>query len=315
MHSIFKKLNIKKFGHHENDETLTKLMQAAWDKDYHHVKKYLSYIHDRDYKNKQYGDQSFNLDVYLNQLLMIACKPFYNDPLLIKMINLLIKKGADPNVVCHDPELRYISRYVPEMKNKNPLMYTAYLSKNLDKGYEDKIAFLLKAGADPNIQSPQDGKTALMYYVHRELETGELCILSQADANIVKELLIAGADPNIKDYEGNTALTMIFNQILKKLVYEATSADMVYDGFKNDMDIVSLLLRNGARLSDQVPVKDKHLNDIVDRFNCPELRDALQYAKMQSKQYSQGTDALASAVTSESNENASFSSAMRFNAM
>jgi len=58
---------------------------------------------------------------------------------------------------------------------------------------------LLIAGADPNIQNRyeyEDGHTALML-------ASKYC-----DTKIVKMLLDAGADPNLRDVRGNTALML-----------------------------------------------------------------------------------------------------------
>ena len=62
-------------------------------------------------------------------------------------------------------------------------------------GYEKVILALIDAGADVNIVTPGTGRVPLHYMV----------ITAQKD--VVEKLLLAGADPNILEADGDTPLT------------------------------------------------------------------------------------------------------------
>jgi len=99
-----------------------------------------------------------------------------------QLIKLLIAEGADINAPC-DRE------YTPLIKKT----YLELDDQEEEHRYE-RVKFLLKCGADPNVQRKKNLKTALMYAVKKDDEA--LCAL----------LLKHGAYVGLQDREGRTAL-------------------------------------------------------------------------------------------------------------
>ncbi|KAI9135612.1 ankyrin repeat domain-containing protein [Acaryochloris sp. CCMEE 5410] len=83
--------------------------------------------------------------------------------------------------------------------NQTALMYAA------SSGLQQIVQILLEAGADPNIQSDDDGPdagtTALM-----KVASHYACHFAENVQEIIKLLVAAGADPNLQDKAGRTAL-------------------------------------------------------------------------------------------------------------
>jgi ankyrin repeat protein len=90
------------------------------------------------------------------------------------------------------------------------------------EGRLDLVNALLSAGADPNIQSKRNVRSALMIAA----DHGHL--------NVVQALIAAGADCGLRDFEGNTALD------IAKLVLK-TKAFMFADMKAQYVEIVRLL--------------------------------------------------------------------------
>jgi len=111
-----------------------------------------------------------------------------------EMLEVLLKAGAD------------INEKAPS--GTSLLMVSAYA------GLPDRVAFLLRHGADPHYRHPRHGATALM----------DACILGKVEN--ARLLLDAGADPNVQTEVGNSALSI------------ATRED--------HEDLVRLLLERGA---------------------------------------------------------------------
>lgn len=120
--------------------------------------------------------------------------------------------------------------------------YTALIVA-AQKGFESIVKLLIEAHANANIKNAE-GKTALMQAVwHENLvklllqsprveinaqdqfgRTALMVAVMSSNENIVKILLDAGADPNLKNYEGKTALDLAnvaFRPTLEKLISES----------------------------------------------------------------------------------------------
>ncbi len=109
---------------------------------------------------------------------------------------LLIEKKADLNLTGRSEQ--------------TPLMLAA------EFGSIDMLRLLLKHGANPNLAHRETLETALML-VMQDVERKTICRLSYYDVieDIVKDFLAHGADPNMQDSDGNTALIHAVNYVLK----------------------------------------------------------------------------------------------------
>jgi ankyrin repeat protein len=85
---------------------------------------------------------------------------------------------------------------------QTPLMVSS------QRGHTEIVQLLLKKGADPNLQDPMRGKTALMLAVEATSPKPEL----------VKALLDGGAKPDLKDKQGNTPLAVASKKDQKEIV-------------------------------------------------------------------------------------------------
>lgn len=163
----------------------------------------------------------------------------------IKMVKLLLKKGADPN-----------------MKTLwgDTLLTAAAGQNNARKNNIEMFRLLLERGADPNLHG--DALLASAVY-QNNIELTRLLLENGADPNIgykygsipllkaveqrgigiIKVLLKSGADVNVTDKTGKTPLMAAASR-----------------GKENDKDIVELLVKNGANLK----AKDKNGKTVMD---------------------------------------------------
>ena len=113
-----------------------------------------------------------------------------------EVINVLINAGAKINLKDNfgDTALMYVAN--SELENPEVLK---------------TIKNLLRAGAKSSINAKEneDGKTALMYAA------------SQGNIEIVKLLINAGANINVKDNYGNTVFDYASNEVIKKVIQNA----------------------------------------------------------------------------------------------
>jgi ankyrin repeat protein len=195
----------------------------------------------------------------------------------IKLIKILLKKGADPNINI------VLDRAITRATNRYGLQFKL-------------IKLLLKHGADPNLISSFFGWTPLMYLITTKMELSlklklmelllengadpdrcdnetmrpslMICMLLPTDTytklKITKILLKYGADPSIQDCNGYTALMQLLSscdteqksKIIKVLLRKGTNPNLQNDDGEtalmitimnnNDPEIVSLLLEYGA---------------------------------------------------------------------
>merc|ERR1712117_863036 len=118
---------------------------------------------------------------------------------------------------------------------KNPLMVASY------HGFKDVVQLLLEAGANPN-KSFGGGPTPLLHAVRHGLK------------EVAQILLEYGADPNIADENGFTPL------------YES----IVYFPFDFSVDLIKLLLENGAEVDHEIKFRWHELR-------CTPLLKAVSY--------------------------------------
>ena len=126
----------------------------------------------------------------------------------INMLERVLKNGADPNVKFDNLSL---------VDGETPLMYV--LSINNDSGhYEGFAEVLLENGADPDIKNDEGDQTALMDMAYEN------------NSNNVLLLLDYNADPNVRDYGGDTALIYALKGYINKY------ADFFIDDYDYDDD-------------------------------------------------------------------------------
>ena len=126
----------------------------------------------------------------------------------INMLERALKNGADPNIKFNNLSL---------VDGETALMNV--LSGNNDFGYYEGFAeVLLENGADPDIHNDQDNQTALMDMAYEN------------NSNNVLLLLDYNADPNVRDYGGDTALIYALKGYINKY------ADFFIDDYDDDYD-------------------------------------------------------------------------------
>jgi len=129
----------------------------------------------------------------------------------INMLERVLKNGADPNVKFDNLSL---------IDGETPLMYV--LNINNDSGhYEGFAEVLLENGADPDIKNDEGDQTALMDMAYEN------------NSNNVLLLLDYNADPNVRDYGGDTALIYALKGYINK--YADFFIDD-YDDYDDDDD-------------------------------------------------------------------------------
>ena len=179
----------------------------------------------------------------------------------LNKVKQLLNEGADPNAITEC--------------GKSPLMLAAMY------GHKAAIETLLDAGADPNLQGDEEfdeGQTALMYiassfFASNRAEVIKFLVERGADVNIqnnegetalmlagdftdaVKALIEAGADLNLRDKEGNTAMmlgTWAVQQLLKKAGASEAGINniaLVEAVEQGDLNKVEQLLQAGAEVN------------------------------------------------------------------
>ena len=125
-------------------------------------------------------------------LMFALLDPFHKT----EMVSLLLDNGADVNLANND--------------GRTPLMLAASVAK------DPKIVIeLLENGADPNIKD-KDGNTSLIRVVSKSVysvrgrinQQGVMRIEEPMYLGIIETLLKYGADPDVQDCEGRTALML-----------------------------------------------------------------------------------------------------------
>ncbi|GAB3203252.1 TPR repeat protein [Pontibacter aydingkolensis] len=142
--------------------------------------------------------------LYINQTpdQKVVIASVNRDP---EMLKRALAAGGDANTLAIPDD------FVAEFNGRTPLMHTVYVPMLLeDYGviYEPEVrlktvSLLLNNKADINAQD-DDGKTALHYAVSSSRVRSELYEQEQVD--LLDTLIARGADPNIKDKNGNTVL-------------------------------------------------------------------------------------------------------------
>ncbi|NXC68685.1 ASZ1 protein, partial [Anhinga anhinga] len=112
----------------------------------------------------------FEIDKYT--LLMAACTAHASEEDILKTVELLLSRNADPNLTCR--------------RQMTPLMYAA------KKGYPQVIALLVAHGSHINAQD-ENGYSALMWAAQR------------GHKSVVFKLLELGADKNLQAKDEKTA--------------------------------------------------------------------------------------------------------------
>ena len=201
----------------------------------------------------------------LNQQLIDVAKKGDEEAL-----NTLLAKGADLNAQDKNGRTALIwavkKKYIEE-----EYFEEEYLLKNtsLKKEYLEIVKVLVENGADLDIQD-NEGKTALIWAVKKEyLEEGHFeeeyfLKIEKEYLEIVKLLVENGADLDIQDNEGKTALIWAvkkeYFKIVKLLVENRADLDiqdnegktaLIWASIKENFKIVKLLVENGADLDIQ----------------------------------------------------------------
>ncbi|XP_071589807.1 ankyrin repeat, SAM and basic leucine zipper domain-containing protein 1 [Heliangelus exortis] len=112
----------------------------------------------------------FQIDKYT--VLMAACTAPASEEKVLKTVELLLSRNADPNLTCR--------------KQMTPLMYAAR------KGYPQVVSLLVAHGSHINAQD-ENGYTALMWAAQ------------QGHKNVILKLLELGADKNLQTRDEKTA--------------------------------------------------------------------------------------------------------------
>lgn len=165
------------------------------------------------------GTDNHGYSVLINAIDVAEAKP--------EIVKFLINAGADVNV-------------------QGKFGYTALILATMHCCHPDIINSLINAGANLNVQD-EEGLTALMMAANsmafrsRENPDEPLTPTSKEYAKIVNALLKAGADINIRDKEGKTAL----------LHAAWTDADGSTGGNALNPDVIKILAEKGADVNAQ----------------------------------------------------------------
>ncbi|KFQ03478.1 Ankyrin repeat, SAM and basic leucine zipper domain-containing protein 1, partial [Leptosomus discolor] len=112
----------------------------------------------------------FEIDKY--NVLMAACTAHASEENILKTVELLLSRNADPNLTCR--------------RQMTPLMYAAR------KGYPQVVALLVASGSDVNAQD-ENGYSALMWAAQH------------GHKSVIFTLLELGADKNLQTKDEKTA--------------------------------------------------------------------------------------------------------------
>lgn len=194
-------------------------------------------------------------DTKSNTALIVASWKGYYEP-----VKLLVDKGADVNVRGQDGEtalfkaidapgnsglaiINLLAKQGADVKAVNSAGDTL-LHRSIKERKLNLFELFLKLGADPNTAN-KTGDTLLMQLSNIDAPTGKGAALNKMIAEnkttvkMIQTLLKNGADPNVMNKYGNSALNMA--------------------RVKRNYEIVSTLLSGGA----QVNLQDKHGNTVL----------------------------------------------------
>ena len=133
-----------------------------------------------------------------------------------------------------------------------------HVIKAIRRGDRDRLESLLKSGADPNEKDRDQGRTALMHAVGTP---GNMA----ANPRCMELLIDMGANVNVKDNDGKTALMLASVRIgasgaVRLLMTNGANLDekdkfgrtaIMYASKNGIRDCVGLLVANGARLDEK----------------------------------------------------------------
>ncbi len=223
----------------------------------------------------------------------------------LERMELLLAAGASLNEdsKSYDPPIALIlSNCSWQQKIKPGFTYSSYVKEiELDKKQKpERLERLLLAGANPNVKNA-DGETALMliargssrkrftgspackFSYYAEAETPHCFESFSRDSNdLVLTLLEYGANPNIRDSQGRTALMppYPFDASPTKADYISTANHNALrtPSFSNSIqiEVIKLLLDNGAEL-----IADHNgITPLMDAFTNPEKENAVEIAQL-----------------------------------
>lgn len=145
------------------------------------------------------------------------------------------------------------------------LLYAGYCDINY-------IQFLLEEGADINYQTDDSGKTPLIHLIHHADEQHAL--------KLIQYLLDQGANPNLGDFEGDTALhrSIIAGHYQQMKILLEHGAD---PNIQNDSGTTPLIY---AVLLEPLPLRLRYVSCLLKYGANPNIRDdhnftAIDYAK------------------------------------
>ena len=231
-----------------------------------------------------YGANVNGTNSELETALTVACSKGYEDG-----ISTMLNAGADPNIVDADGDTCLYKAVFQEC-SKDVLQTMVDLGANVNaingehdtalsvacsKGHEDAISIMLNAGADPNIIDA-GGDTCLHNAVFQDCsrevlqamlehgakmnatngyhETALSVACSQGNENAISVLLIAEADPNIVDADGDTCLHNAVLQGCSKDVLQAMVDHSANVNAKNRENQTALLLACKERKTDIINI-------------------------------------------------------------
>jgi ankyrin repeat protein len=151
-----------------------------------------------------------------------------------KVCKLLIDNKANPNINSYN--------------NVTPLMNASF------KNHYDICKLLLDNGANVNVQTNNSKMTSLLFATKGHYK------------NIIKLLLIHGADPNIQNYYGNTALMFCLNYKICQLLirYGANyNCCWLYEHLRLYINKVELFKFNIYKMTGNKPFKYYFINNIL----------------------------------------------------
>ena len=161
-------------------------------------------------------------------------------------LKILIKHGADVNSMIYEPEM--LDKILEAGAGSTKILQNL-MSLAITVGREDSLKILikhrLKYGVDVN-SVDSDGKVPLDYALKGNL-----------NSEVMQILLKAGAEPNIQDAKGNTALTHLINNI-------KNDSSKVLD----KLEMLSLLFKHGAEINTETSEGESAYDYLVEAFHA-----------------------------------------------